>query len=136
MSGVFNVIIGSVLKYGLVESFKLGLFILDLFKNVELLYIEEEKIEYLKKVFLIFLIYNELVLKLFGCKFFDYLDKFLICEFNVDKDSVGRIVNYFIDGVRYVGILNDDNIILLDLIIDELIDVEVVGEYVIILLLI
>lgn len=125
MSGGFTSIIGAAVKFELVQSKKGELLTSDLFNKIKLSYDEDEKKKYEKEAFLKPPVFQKLTEKLSGKTLPSYLDKFLIREFEVDKDRASRVAKYFIEGAKFVELFdNQGRIQLENNINDETVDEE------------
>ena len=112
ISGPFSMLINSAIKFGMIlkdlkDRDKLS--ITDTYRNYELAYSDEEKLEVKRRMFLNPPMFSEMVKRFEGKQLpTDILDKMLIKEYNVHPNTASQVAKYFVDGVSELGIMNPD----------------------------
>lgn len=112
VSGAFKSNISAALKHGLITSKKDVLSITELFRLHKLGYNEQEKLEFLRKSFLMPVLYAKIYERFRGKELpVSMLDKLLIREFNVEESYASRISGYFIDGAKTTNLLENGKLL-------------------------
>lgn len=111
LGGGFKDIIASAVKYGMVKNKGGILSLADAYKEYKLSYTPEEGKEHLVKLFLNPQLFQEIYAKynIVGLPPSDVLEKALVREFGVPDKIATRTSTYFINGAKYVGILDEHN---------------------------
>lgn len=108
MTGAFSTLIGAAAKYNLVDVKKGGLSNTALYKSLKLSYSEDEKRNIEIKAFLSPAVFKNLFERFEGKKVpEDILDKFLIKEFSVEERVAQKVGNYFINGIKQLGLVDE-----------------------------
>ena len=99
VSGGFGLVISGAIKFGMILKNGDKLSITDTYKNYELAYSDEEKLEVKRKMFLNPPIFSEMVKRFEGKQLpIKILDKMLIKEYNVHPYIASRVAKYFVNG--------------------------------------
>ncbi|MGI4749875.1 MAG: hypothetical protein ACRYFB_04510 [Janthinobacterium lividum] len=107
ISGGFMVIISSAQKFELILFEKGLITVSDNYKLIKHSYTNTERITFIRKAFLAPQVFSILFERFKGKELpVDMLDKILIREFDVEEITAGRIVGYFVDGLKTCGLLN------------------------------
>ncbi len=115
VSGGFNQIIQSAVKYGFIVRKRGMLSILPGYKDIKLAYNEDERISLLKKAFLNVPLFQQVCNRFANQKLpVDILSKLLIKEFGVPDRMASRVKAHFISGAKEVELITPDNMIVLD----------------------
>lgn len=110
VGGGFNRKIGGAIKFNLIESQKGSLTVSELYKLIKHSYNEEEKQQYQIEVFLNPPIFRKIFERFKNKQLpVEMLDKLLIREFNVDEREASRVAKYFVNGAKYLDIINGEN---------------------------
>lgn len=116
VSGGFGMLISSAIKHGLITRKREELFTTQLYKDIKLAYTDEEKTANLRKAFLSPVLYKRIYERFKGKELpVQMLDKLLIREFSVEADLGSRISGYFVDGVKYLNLLDGSKLVDLDI---------------------
>lgn len=112
ISGSFNALVSSAVKYGLIES-KLGqLSITQLYKNIKLSYDDTEKLGFEREAFFSMTLFKTLYERFKGKELpVSMLSKLLIRELQVEENIATRVKNIFIEGLKQVKLLDSGNIV-------------------------
>ncbi len=111
MSGGFKDLVASAVKYGFIINKKGKLTLTDTYnKDYKLSYNDEEANKHLQRLFLKPQLFQEVYdkYKVVGLPV-DVLDKALVREFGVPEKYATRTSTYFINGAKFVKLLNEDN---------------------------
>jgi hypothetical protein len=82
----------------------------ELFKNIKLSYSEEEEVKLLTEAFYAIPLFVELIERFKGKSIpSDNLKKILIREFEVAESVASRVAGYFVDGLKSINLLDDQN---------------------------
>jgi len=123
VSGSFNALISATIKHGLVTLKKEVLATTDLYRSIKLAYNEDEKLEKLRKAFLLPPVYEKVYERFKGKDLpISMLDKLLIRELGVEDSYGSRISGYFVEGAKAVQILENGKLV------DNLQIVNILGE--------
>jgi hypothetical protein len=110
VSGGFGMLISSALKHGLINRKREELSITELYREIKLSYTPEEKLSFLRQSFLAPVLYNKIYEKFKGKELpIPMLSKLLVREYSVDADAGSRIAGYFVEGLKYLDLLLDNN---------------------------
>jgi hypothetical protein len=110
VSGGFTSIIGGAVKFGLITYKRDTLATTELYKSIKHSYDENEKMKYLREALFKPPLFNELYDRFKNRELpTNMLDKVLIREFKVDERAASRVAKYFIDGVKYISLLDNNN---------------------------
>lgn len=111
LSGGFTDLISSAVKYGLVTNKKTMLTLTKSYKDHKLSYTPEEEQAHLRKLFLNPPLFQEIYTKYnsVGLPYPEVLEKALVREFGVPDKFAKRTATYFLNGAKYVGLLNEHN---------------------------
>jgi hypothetical protein len=113
-------LISSAIKHNLISRKREELFTTQLFKDVKLAYNDDEKQDFLRKSFFAPNLYKSIYERFKGKELpISMLDKLLVREFNVDSDAGSRISGYFIDGVKFLSLLDGNKLVEFDGISDS-----------------
>ncbi len=111
ISGGFMVIISSAQKFNLIEFDKSIITISEEYKLIKHSYTNSERIAFLRKSFLSPQVFSILYERFKGRDLpVEMLDKILIREFGVEENTAGRIVGYFLEGLKTCGLLNGNQL--------------------------
>ncbi|HEV8515619.1 MAG TPA: hypothetical protein VGQ59_20185 [Cyclobacteriaceae bacterium] len=111
VSGGFGMLISSAIKFNLVTRKGEELKSTQLYKNIKLAYNEEEKNENLRSSFFSPRLFSNLYDRFKGRELpISMLPKLLIREFNVDEEAGSRISGYFVEGLRYLNLLDGNKL--------------------------
>ncbi len=112
VSGAFKSLISGAMKHGLITSKKDVLSITELYRIHKLAYNEQEKMEVLRKSFLMPALYSKIYERFRGKELpVSMLDKLLIREFGVEESYASRVSGYFIDGAKGLNMLENGRLI-------------------------
>ena len=112
VSGAFRSLINAAMKHGLITSKKEVLSITELFRLYKLGYNEQEKLEFLRKSFLMPALYSRVYERFRGKELpVSMLEKLLIREFNVEESYASRVSGYFIDGAKTTNLLENGKLL-------------------------
>lgn len=112
VSGAWGVLVGSVVRFGLITSKKGMLEITPLYDKYRLAYSEKESSEALSEAFLKPQLFQSLVERFDGRELpVSHFENLLIREFDVPEERASRVVKYFIEGATQTEILGSDNIV-------------------------
>ncbi len=112
VSGAFKSTISASIKHGLITSKKDVLSITELFRLHKLGYNEQEKLEFLRKAFLMPGLYTKIYERFRGKELpVSMLDKLLIREFNVEEIYASRVSGYFVDGAKMTNLLDNGKLV-------------------------
>lgn len=110
VSGGFYTLVTSAVKFGLIVNSQGQLTLTQLYKNYKLAYSEKESKAILQEIFLKISLFQEVYDRFKTQKLpVEILDKILIKEFEVNEKLASRVAKYFIEAVKFVGLLNPDN---------------------------
>lgn len=111
VSGGFKDLIAAAAKYGLVTNKRSILSLTDSYKNYKLSYTLEEGSGHLKKLFLNPPLFQEIYEKYSSVDLPtpDVFEKAIVREFGVPDKLATRISTYFINGAKFVGLLDEQN---------------------------
>jgi len=111
VSGGFMVIISSAQKFNLIEVDKGIITISEDYKLIKHSYTNTERVAFLRKAFLSPQVFSTLYERFKGKDLpVEMLDKILIREFGVEENTAGRIVGYFLEGLKTYGLLNGNQL--------------------------
>lgn len=109
LSGGFNAIINSAIKYKLISNSRGQLSNTDLYKKIKLAYTQEEERENKIEGFLNPPTFSKLYDRFVGMKLpISTLDRILIREYDVEEKIASRLVKYFKDGLASLELLTSD----------------------------
>lgn len=112
VSGGFGMLISSAIKFNLITRKGEELKNSQLYKNIKLAYNEDEKNENLRSSFFSPRLFSNLYDRFKGRELpISMLPKLLIREFNVDEDAGSRISGYFVEGLRFLNLLDGNKLI-------------------------
>lgn len=112
ISGGFMVIISSAQKFELVVFEKGLITVSENYKLIKHSYTNTERINFIRKAFLAPQVFSILFERFNGKELpTDMLDKILIREFGVEEITAGRVVGYFVDGLKTCGLLNGTQLV-------------------------
>ncbi len=116
ISGGFGMLISSAIKHSLITRKRDELFTTQLYKDIKLAYHNEEKTQNLRQAFLAPLLYKRIYERFKGKELpVQMLDKLLVREFAVETDLGSRISGYFIDGVKFLNLLDGNKLVDIDI---------------------
>ncbi len=99
ISGGFNMVISGAIKFGMILRNGDKLSITDTYKDYELAYSDEEKLEVKRRMFLNPPMFSEIIKRFEGKQLpINILDKMLIKEYNVHQYLASRVAKYFVNG--------------------------------------
>lgn len=109
VSGAFNSLVSTAVKYDFIDSKKGTLAITDHFKEFIHAYDEEEEKALLRKSFFKIPIFHELYERFKNAKLpIQTLEKILIREFDVAEKIASRVSTYFVNASKETELLNSD----------------------------
>jgi hypothetical protein len=112
VNGGFKDIVGAAVKFNLVQNSKGSLTNTELYKLIKYAYNDEEKVINYRKAFFSAPIFNNIYDRFKGKELpIEMLDKILIREFGIDESITSRVKKYFIEGAKFIGILDEKNIL-------------------------
>lgn len=112
VSGAFNALIGSAVKYGLLTSKSGQLAVTQLFRDHKLAYSSDEAKKVLIKSFLSPPLFSRVTVRFNGIELpVSHFEKLLIREFDVPEQMGSRVAKYYLEGAKQCGILNSKNIL-------------------------
>jgi hypothetical protein len=112
VGGGFKAIISAASKFNLLENSKGKLTCTELYRLIKYAYTKEEKIEMYRKAFLSAPIFQNIYERFRGIELpISMLDKIFIREFDVEESVATRVVKYFLEGAKFVEIIDENNII-------------------------
>lgn len=112
VSGAFKSLISAAIKHGLITNKKDVLSVSELYRHHKLGYNEQEKLEILRKSFLMPGLYTKVYERFKGKELpISMLDKLLIRELNVDERYASRVSGYFVNGAKTVKLLDNGKLI-------------------------
>ncbi|MCK5472764.1 MAG: hypothetical protein KAI59_01935 [Planctomycetes bacterium] len=115
VSGGFQQIIQSAVKYDFITRKKGSLATTPLFKEIKLAYNEDEKKKLQQRAFLNVPLFKKLCERFNSHKIpIQHFDKLLMREYGVNDNMASRIKKHFIDGAKETGLMSPDNKITLD----------------------
>jgi hypothetical protein len=107
-SGAFSALVGSAVKYGLIETRRGNLSVAPAFRDYKLAYDDDQRMHALRGAFLGVPLFRRVYDRFVGKPVpEDILDKLLIKEFEVPEALASRVGEYFSDGARLCKLLND-----------------------------
>jgi len=110
VNGGFKDIVGASVKFNLVQNSKGSLTNTDLYKLIKHAYTDEEKLINYRKAFLSAPVFYSIYERFRGKELpVGMLDKLLIREFDIDESIASRIKKYFIEGAKFISILDERN---------------------------
>lgn len=111
VTGAFNANVSAAVKFGLITVAKGKLSTTDLFKNIKHSYTEEEKKKFQCSSFLQPTTFSNIYNKFKNSQSLpvNVLDKILVREFDVEENIAIKVAGYFIEGAKFVNLLNNDN---------------------------
>lgn len=110
VSGAFQALIGSAVRYGLITSKKGQLEISSLFRDYKLAYSKEEADAALTLAFLTPPLFKNIFDRFEGRELpVSHFEKLLIREFHVPDQISSRVSKYFLDGAKQCALLGADN---------------------------
>ena len=113
IGGGFKAVISAAVKFNLIEVHKGNLSTTELYKLIKYSYDESEKIDNYRKAFLSAPIFNNIYERFKGRELpVMLLDRILIREFDIDESLASRIKKYFLEGAKFINILDEKNILL------------------------
>src|SRR5690242_7455367 len=116
VSGGFGMLISSAIKHSLITRKRDELFTTQLYKDIKLAYDDEEKTRNLRKAFLSPILYKRVYERFKGKELpVQMLDKLLVREFSVEPNLGSRISGYFIDGVKFLNLLDGNKLVDIDI---------------------
>lgn len=111
-SGAYSALVGSAVKYGLLNNKKGQLEVTQLYRDIKLSYDENEMRKATQRAFLtppLFAgIYGRFDNKTLPVSHFE---KMLIREFDVPDNFASRLANYFLEGAKQSGLLGEGNLL-------------------------
>jgi hypothetical protein len=111
-SGGFRDIISAGLKHGLIMAKGEMLQTTELFRNLKLAYNEDEKMKLQLKAFLFPPLYQKLYERFKNKDLpIAMLQKLLIRELGVEEGYSSRVANYFVEGAKSIGILENGKLL-------------------------
>jgi len=112
VSGAFKSLISAAIKHGLLTYKKDILSVTELYRHHKLGYNEQEKLEVLRKSFLMPSLYSKIYERFKGKELpISMLDKLLIRELNVEERYASRVSGYFVDGAKTVKLLENGKLV-------------------------
>jgi len=112
VSGGFGMLISSAIKHSLITRKREELFTTQLYKDIKLAYNDEEKTQNLRQAFLSPTLYKRIYERFKGKELpIQMLDKLLVRECAVEANLGSRISGYFIDGVKFLNLLDGNKLI-------------------------
>ena len=109
ISGGFSMVISGAIKFGMILRNGDKLSTTPTYKNYELAYSDEEKLEVKRKMFLNPPIFSEIVKRFKGKQLpIKILDKMLIKEYDVHQYLASRVARYFVKGASEIGAITSD----------------------------
>lgn len=116
VSGGFGMLISSAIKHSLITRKREEMFTTKLFKDIKLAYNDGEKTQNLRQSFLSPVLYKRIYERFKGKDLpVQMLDKLLVREFAVEADLGSRISGYFIDGVKFLNLLDGNKLVDIDI---------------------
>jgi hypothetical protein len=113
LSGAFSALVGSAVRYGLLESKAAKLTIRPLYKNYKLAYTPEEETKYLREAMLSPILFKAIYARFKGQRLpVSHFEKMLIKEFSVPTEIASRVAGYFIDGAKQASLLSEDSFLI------------------------
>ncbi len=110
ISGSFNMVIRGAIKFGMILRNGDKLSITDTYKDYELAYSDEEKLEVKRRMFLNPPMFSEIIKRFEGKQLpINILDKMLIKEYNVHPYIASRVAKYFVKGASEIGAITSDD---------------------------
>lgn len=111
LSGGFKDLIASAVKYGLITNKRGILSLAGEYKDYKFSYTPEEGEKHLIKLFLNPQLFQDIYAKYgsVGLPSSDVLEKALVREFGVPDKFTTRTATYFLNGAKYVGLLDEHN---------------------------
>ncbi len=131
ISGSFDALVSSTVKYGLIENKGGQLTITQLYKNIKLSYDDDERLSFERESFFSMVLFKTLYERFRSKELpVSMLSKLLIRELDVKENIATRVKNIFIEGLKQVKLLDQANYVLnLENSQDEkLTDVQVIEE--------
>lgn len=110
MSGAFSTKIGTTVKFELITNEKGKLQITELYKLIKNAYNDDERKKFETDSFLKPGVFNKLYERFKGSELpISMLSKLLIREYDVEEKQAASVARYFIDGMKYLGLLDENN---------------------------
>ena len=110
MSGAFGTKIGTTAKYELISSEKGKLQVTELYKLIKNAYDDVERKKFETEAFLKPEVFSKLYDRFKGSELpVGMLSKLLIREYNAEEKHASPVSKYFIDGLKYLNLLDDNN---------------------------
>lgn len=110
MSGAFATKIGTTVKYELITNEKGKLQITELYKLIKNAYDEDERKKFETDSFLKPVVFDKLYERFKGSELpTNVLSKLLIREYDVEEKQATSVARYFIDGMKHLGLLDENN---------------------------
>lgn len=111
VGGAFNALLAATVKYGFLANKGGKLKIEPLFQDYKLAYNEADKQAALRKAFLSAPLFESIAKRFEHQKLPDHFEKLLIREHGVSQDLASRVANYFEEGAKEAGIIQQDGTI-------------------------
>lgn len=113
ISGSFDALVSSTVKYGLIENKGGQLSLTQLYKNIKLSYNDGEKLGFERESFFSMVLFKTLYERFRGKELpVSMLSKLLIRELDVKENIATRVKNIFIEGLKQVALLDQSNNVL------------------------
>jgi hypothetical protein len=109
IGGAFKSLVGAAVKFQLLSNVRGRLKTTKLFEDYKLGYNEEHKTEALRIALMNMPLFREIATRLNNQPVPSHLDKLMIREYGVPQEVASRVVQYFVEGAREVGVLNSVN---------------------------
>tara|TARA_R110002049_G_C9076573_1_gene555290 strand:- start:467 stop:1234 length:768 start_codon:yes stop_codon:yes gene_type:complete len=112
VSGAFQALTGSAVRYGLITSKKGQLEVTGLFRDHKLSYTKKEADTALKLAFLTPTLFRSVFDRFEGRELpIEHMEKLLIREFSVPDQISSRVSKYFLEGAKQCNLLGAENIL-------------------------
>lgn len=112
VSGAFQALISSAVKYGLIDNKAGKLSTTQLYRDLKLAYTPEESAQTLRRALLAPPLFSNIYERFKGQKLpISHFEKMLVREFDVPDDLSSRVSGYFLEGAKQAGLLDGDVLI-------------------------
>lgn len=112
VSGAFQALVGSTIKYGLIVSKQGQLETTQLYRNYKLAYSEEESASKLSEAFLGVPLFRDIYARFEGKPFpINHFEKLLVREFEVPDQMGSRVAKYFLDGAKQCNLIGPEHVL-------------------------
>lgn len=109
-NGAFAALVGAAVKHQLITS-KASLSTSELYRNINLAYDEDERMEHLKISFLNPPLYRKIYERFKGKELpMSILEKMLVRDYEVDRNMASRVGGYIVEGAKFVSLLVDNKL--------------------------